>query len=708
MTVTSASARNDYTGSNSAGPFAFTFKVFAYSQLVVYVTDLSGNITTLTWGVGFAATGVNNAAGGTITLTTAVTTGYAISIQRNVALTQLYDFRNQGEFFPATYEDAQDYGRMVDQELAAAQARMFQLPAASAISPVVGTLTAGDYLRVNLAGTGIEAVTTVVAAQNFLQSGTGAVVRSANSKMGEVFSVTDFGAKGDGTTDDSAAFQACASACAVNGTVYVPPSTNGYVLKGAVLNPVGRNMTWRIEGPILDRIVSFTENFADLTLNGKGVICFSGGNVAVLGNGTLTFDGGAGVGGVSQTQRYGFYFYNAASVTVRDLVTINGLRGLATFACSNITHVDCSHSGGYAAVSHRSPATCTMRNVRVLGAIANAIGIANRGGFAGGVLPLTPGTNIIVSDCYVAGTVKASGYAVAITIDTCNNFTCTGNIADGGGIGTFGYSFAISTNGTVTGNLTLNYNNVATGGDTPGGLGFEIVQCASCSFRSNTFISVMTAHEISNSTDIDVSGVYRNDYAAGHTLNDAQASAFATVSNGSDNIKIGGEQNGGNYGVVFYGGTRLGRVDVDGLHSKNLWRAFSSLVSGTTIVYLGFTDCSHIGAIAATQDMIDLSPAGVTELAINGLYFKASAIGAGVAALNINTVGGIVRLMNVKFVNFDIGVTVQGSAAMTELRVVNADFTNVNTRFANTSNVTNLNCVGMTADGVPVTAIGTW
>ena len=227
MTITSTVARNDYTGSGGTGPYAFTFKVFAYSQLIAYVTDLSGNITTLNYLTGFTATGANNAAGGTITFNTAITSGYAISIQRSVLLTQLYDFRNQANFFPATYEDAQDYGRMVDQELSAMLGHCFQLPAASAISPIIGVLTAGDYLRVNLAGTGIEAVTTVVAAQNFLQSGTGAVVRSANAKMGEVLSVTDFGADITGTLDATpavnAAYAFAATAIHSAATVVFPP-----------------------------------------------------------------------------------------------------------------------------------------------------------------------------------------------------------------------------------------------------------------------------------------------------------------------------------------------------------------------------------------------------------------------------------------------------------------------------------------------------
>lgn len=53
----------------------------------------------------------------------------------------------------------------------------------------------------------------------FLQAGAGAVTRSVQSKLREIVSVTDFGAVGDGSTDDLAAFLA---AVATGKDVYVP------------------------------------------------------------------------------------------------------------------------------------------------------------------------------------------------------------------------------------------------------------------------------------------------------------------------------------------------------------------------------------------------------------------------------------------------------------------------------------------------------
>lgn len=77
------------------------------------------------------------------------------------------------------------------------------------------------------AGTGAALVT-------FTQAGAGAASRTAQDKLRDVVSVKDFGAKGDGVTDDSAAFNS--ALVAGNGAIRVPAGT--YIAKNLTI-PAG-------------------------------------------------------------------------------------------------------------------------------------------------------------------------------------------------------------------------------------------------------------------------------------------------------------------------------------------------------------------------------------------------------------------------------------------------------------------------------------
>lgn len=70
----------------------------------------------------------------------------------------------------------------------------------------------------------------------FLQNGVGAVLRTAESKMRDIVSVTDFGALG-GANDDTLAFQQ--AVVAGNGYVFVPQNPAGYTVNAHIDRAVG-------------------------------------------------------------------------------------------------------------------------------------------------------------------------------------------------------------------------------------------------------------------------------------------------------------------------------------------------------------------------------------------------------------------------------------------------------------------------------------
>lgn len=144
-----------------------------------------------------------------------------------------------------------------------------------------------DYLRINGQ---LVVPSTAIAAPNatdvdYNQGGTGAVSRTVASRLQEYISVKDFGAVGDGVTNDTAAFLAAALAAGASNPIYVPsgiynkstiPNEDTYFwICGEAFSPGGTNpisLLGHVEQAfnnrrLISKTASSANEFAEVQLN---------------------------------------------------------------------------------------------------------------------------------------------------------------------------------------------------------------------------------------------------------------------------------------------------------------------------------------------------------------------------------------------------------------------------------------------------------
>ena len=215
-----------FTGNGVTTAFPFSFKVFAASDVAVTRADTQGAETALVLNSDFTVAlnpDQDAAPGGTVTLAAQLATGHRLTVTSAVPNLQPTDITNNGGFYPRVIEDALDRHVAQIQQIDEKVDRALKVAITSPLgdqalpSPVAGMLIgwneSNDGLK-NYAPIGGTLLGQQLAAANgsslvgFQQAGTGAVVRTAQDKMREWVSVKDFGAVGDGVTDDTAAIVA--------------------------------------------------------------------------------------------------------------------------------------------------------------------------------------------------------------------------------------------------------------------------------------------------------------------------------------------------------------------------------------------------------------------------------------------------------------------------------------------------------------------
>lgn len=193
MTVSSETSRVEYTGNGATSVYAYTFKIFDESELLVTRRDTNDVETTLVLNTDYTVSGVGVTSGGNVTLTAGnLTSGYVLTIRRVRELKQETEFRNQSEFYPELHETAFDKLVMIDQQQQDELNRSLKL--AETIDPadfdptLPSDLPALSFVQVNDDATGFTAgpfpnvnneVGTLTASRALVSDGSGQVTASA-------------------------------------------------------------------------------------------------------------------------------------------------------------------------------------------------------------------------------------------------------------------------------------------------------------------------------------------------------------------------------------------------------------------------------------------------------------------------------------------------------------------------------------------------
>lgn len=356
MTVSSSIRRaGPFNGNGVATAFPFTFKVFAKTDVAVYLTDDEGNQELLTSNYTVTLNADQNASpGGTVNYPTSgdpLPDGYSLNMIGNLGYTQATRLTNAGRFLPNVIEDALDKVTILIQQVLERIGRVLTYPVGESTSTSTlptAAQRADKFLAFDAEGNPIASIGTGADAglrgdlASYAGTSTGAgLVRyrgSANyaaSTLGAtlndvVFDVRAFPwlAAGDDETDDRAAIEAAIAAASA-------ASADG--MRRRVLIPAGYVFRCNNEIAI---------ESSNVTLDVRGELKFYGGNavggfVVVRAASNIEITGGGTINANQQTND------NAIAVGF-----VNPDQSVAGPACEDIWihHIKikgCRHGGSH-------------------------------------------------------------------------------------------------------------------------------------------------------------------------------------------------------------------------------------------------------------------------------------------------------------------------------------------------------------------------
>jgi len=234
MSVSSELYKVNVVGDGSTPTIAFNRKVFNLTDIKGFKYDTTTNVeTALVNGTDFTVSGAGDTSSSvTITPASAIPTGTNWVIYSDAGNAQATTLTTAGEFPAKSLEYTFDKLAIGTQEADGKADRALKLPISDTASTNIPnkTLRASKYLGFDANGdpAALAGGTATTSADiSYLQGATGSVSQTVENKLQQFVHVEDFGAVGNGSTDDTAAIQA-----AIDWAESQKPDRGGTVLLG--------------------------------------------------------------------------------------------------------------------------------------------------------------------------------------------------------------------------------------------------------------------------------------------------------------------------------------------------------------------------------------------------------------------------------------------------------------------------------------------